>query len=145
MNTDISTYGTVEWVIVATVILATAFLGYQIHWYMNYKWEYSQTKEDKGVITDMRYTPSRTTTSYNGKSTSTTYHAEKNVVYIKTEKLGEFSRNSSRLYQRVRIDDEVIIKYQKRFRVRKDNPRDRQFDSNILKELINPKGRVIKL
>ena len=147
MNTDISTFGMVEWLVVTGGILLIGFIGYQVHWYMNYKWEYSKMMEDNGIVVDMDYTPSRTTYHSGGKNSSgyTTTTQEEHDVYIEAKKLGRIHRDNEHLYQRVRIDDEVLIRYKERYRVRKDNPRDRQFDSNRLQELVNPKGRVIQL
>ena len=138
-------YDMLQWTLLIAILAVVSIVIYQIHWHMNYKWEYSKSIETQGVVTDMRYVASYTTMSTVGKTTTSTHHPQENHVYIKTIDLGNIHRNSSHLYQRVRIDDELKITYIKRYRVSKDNSQDKKFDRNILKTITTPKGRVIEL
>lgn len=79
-----------------------------------YDFSYGPIKSYKGEVIEMEYTPPRTTTTFNGKFTTTSTTPEKNVVQMKTE-LGEFEVDSDRLYQRVRIGESVTVVSQERF------------------------------
>lgn len=133
--------------IVFVIALALSGLGYLAWWHMNFKHVYSQVKYDKGVITDMNYKASYSTTSYNSttKRTSTTHHPAKHYVYFLGKVVGENYYNNERLYQRVRIDEGIKIEYREKWKVRKDNERDREFVSYVIDVIVNEKGRRIDL
>ena len=115
------------------------WIAYEIHWHMKYRKEYSEVKTDKGVVTDMDYTPPR----YNAATKTTS--SEEHDVYIKFEVLGEENFDDEELYQTVRLDDEVTAEYREVFRVEKANPRNRTFMYNTIDTVISPKGRKVAL
>lgn len=119
--------------------------GYQIWWHLKYRKEYSEVKNDKGIVTDMKYTPPRTTTTYNGKSTTTSTTPAKHRVFIKFDKMGERDYNHTRLYETVRLDDDVTAEYVEVWKVEKENPRNRELMRYETKTVTSPKGRTVKL
>lgn len=106
--------------IVVVAMAVVGYLGYEIYWHLTYKYMFSEEKESDGVVVDMDYTPSKSThvgsTAY--------YTSEKHHVYILAENTDNIHLNHERLYQTVRLGDDVKIKYRDVMRVRRDNPRD---------------------
>lgn len=131
--------------IILFVALIVGVVGYQTWWHLKYRKEYSLVKFDKGVVTDMKYTPSRTSTTYNGKSTTTSTTPAKHYVYIKFSNMGENSYNNVRLYETVRLDDDVTAEYVEVWRVEKTNPNNRTFMRYEVKTITSPKGRTVQL
>lgn len=78
-----------------------------------YEYSYAEVKSYPGEVVDMKYVPPRTRTIYNTatKTMQTSTDPEKNIVIIKTE-LRTTQLNSSKLYQRVRIGESVVVKSQ---------------------------------
>lgn len=126
-------------------VIVAAIIGYQIWWHMKYRHERSEVKSDEGVVTDMDYTPPRTTTSYNGKTFTTSTTPAKHQVYIKFKNMGDKNYNHERLYQTVRLDDDVTAEYVEVWRVEKQNPRNRVFVRYETQTVTSPKGRVVKV
>jgi hypothetical protein len=125
-------------VIVATVVIGYA--GYEIYWHSTYKYVFSEEKESDGVVVDMDYTPSKNT-----RVGSTAYYTPpKHNVYILAENTDNIHINHERLYQTVRLGDDVKIKYRDVMRVRRDNPRDSVVvDQDIIS--ITFKGSEVKI
>lgn len=99
-------------------LLLVGFVAYVLFHVTNFlvrliffRFSFGPLSESTGKVTDMEYVPPRTT--YNGKTTTTT--PEKNHVYFKTDQ-GETSLDSDELYQRVRIGEDIQVKYQERFK-----------------------------
>lgn len=133
-------------ILISLIILTIlGFLVYFIWWHLNFRYEYSETRYDTGVVTDMEYTASHTSTIYNGKSTTTTHHPAIHRVFILGERSGKWDENDEELYQSVRLDDKVKMEYREKFRVRKSNQMDRVLVSLVLDLVISPKGRSIEL
>lgn len=111
----------IDYVMVAFIGLIGLFLAFLVFMFVAwlcriifYEFSYAPAKTYKGEVIEMEYTPPRTTTSFNGKSTTTTHHPEKNVVIFKTD-LKTTEVDSDKLYQRVRIGESVTVKSQPRF------------------------------
>lgn len=119
------------------------WIAYEIHWHRKYRKEYSEVKTDKGVVTDMDYTPPRTRYNAATKTTSTT--PEEHDVFITFEVLGDEQFDDEELYQTVRLDDEVTAEYVEVWRVEKINPKKRVFMRNEIQTVISPKGRKVAL
>ncbi len=115
------------------------WIAHEIRWHQKYRKEYSDTKIDKGVVTDMDYTAPR----YNAATKTTS--SEEHDVYIKFEVLGEENFDDEELYQTVRLDDEVTAEYREVWRVEKINPKKRVFMRNEILTVISPKGRKVAL
>src|ERR1700722_7546374 len=94
---------TIDAVIYVVGAIVVALIAYAIYWNLKYKTVYSEVKEDRGIVDDMDYTPSKST--YNPATKTTSYTSEKNEVIIKFERMGVQEYDSDKLYQRVRIDD----------------------------------------
>jgi len=106
---------------------------------------YSDLKVEKGVVTNMDYTPPRTTTIYNGKTTTTTHHPAQHDVYIKSENL-ELSYDHERLYQTVRLDDDVEISYQDKYEYYTWQNKTEATPEGIRTiSITSPKGRVVEI
>lgn len=131
-------------VAVVGLLAIVYFVLYFIYDAIFFKYTYSESKPLKGEVTDMRYTASRTSTHYNGKTTYTTHHPEKNEVWIKTS-IEQFHINSSYLYQRVRVDEEVDLIYQEKYRAPRSEPKAKKHYSNRLVSVRNIKGKVIQV
>jgi hypothetical protein len=125
-------------VIVAMAVIGYA--GYEIYWHSTYKYLFSEEKECDGVVTDMNYTPSRGTRV----GGAAYYTPPKHNVYILAENTDNIHINHERLYQTVRLGDDVKIKYRDVMRVRRDNPRDSVF---VKKDIISItfKGSEVKI
>jgi hypothetical protein len=93
------------------LVLATVFCVLRsLYRFIFLRFHYSDARQSVGEITDMDYTPPRYVS--NGKTT--TYHAEKNTVNIKTDQK-HTEIDSDDLYQRCRIGDKVKLTYQVRY------------------------------
>lgn len=119
------------------------WVAYEIRWHQLYRKEYSDTKIDKGVVTDMDYTPPRT--RYNAATKTTSTSPEEHDVFITFEVLGDEQFDDEELYQTVRLDDEVTAEYVEVWRVEKINPKKRVHMHNEIKTVISPKGRKVAL
>ena len=129
-------------------LIGAALFGwmlYEIHWHMKYRKEYSEVKADKGIVTDMDYTPPRTRTTTVGKTTTTSTTPAKHEVFIKFEDLGEQDFDDEDLYETVRMDDNITAEYQEVWRVEKSNPRNRVFMYNNILSVTSEKGRKVSL
>lgn len=100
-----------------------------------------------GTVTNMDYTPSRT--SYNAATKSITTSPEIHKVYItfKTS-IGLVKKciDSEYLYQRVRVDDEIKVKSQSvysKFRYSQDSKW--EYDKERVINIISPKEKIIKV
>ena len=126
---------------IALVLLA--WILYEIHWHLKYSKEYSEIKEDSGIVTDMDYTAP--TSTYNAATKTTTTTPEEHDVFIKFGKLGDHDFDHEYLYQRVRVDDDVTATYQEAWQVEKQNHRNRKLMHFNFLTIKNPKGKVIEL
>lgn len=124
-------------------LIAGGFVAYKIWWHLKYRHEESALIEDKGVVTDMNYTPPRSTWNAATKNMQTSPAIHR--TYLKLEKLGEWNFNDVELYQAVRLDDEVKVEYVEVWRVEKANKRNRVFVKNKVVTVYSPKGRKIAL
>jgi hypothetical protein len=143
MDLSISGIWFIDLLLYGAGLALVSWLAYEAHWHMKYRKEYSEVMTDKGIVTDMDYTPSRTTYNAATKTTSTT--PEQNEIYIEFEKIGKQDFDNEDLYQRVRIDDDVTAEYVEVWRVEKENPRNRELMYHRVLEITNPKGRIIEL
>lgn len=85
-----------------------------LHWLFRvivYSFHYGPVKTSKGKVTNMDYTPARTT--YNG--VTAVRSSEKNIVYFTTDQ-GSTEVDSDLLYQRVRIGESIKVTYQNRYK-----------------------------
>lgn len=123
---------------------AVGGLGYLAWWHIKYKTVYSEVKTTTGVVTDMDYTPPRTQFHSNGKTSYTTTTPAKNEVYISFEVIGNQHFNSSNLYQRVRIDEEVTAEYREIYRVERERPTRKELTGYDVLSVTNPKGRRVE-
>src|SRR5690606_18432182 len=110
--------------IIVNVVLYGVFLYlvYLIGWHIKYKKVKGDIELDKGIVTDMDYIPSKTNAYFNGKSVTTNTTPEKNITYCSFNKIGEREINHSKLYQTVRIDDEINCEYRNIYRVERQVP-----------------------
>jgi len=131
--------------IVLIIIVNVGALIYFIWWNWTYKYVYSEMMTDKATVTNMYYKPPKSTYHHTKNGGYTTTTPSEHNVYLKGEKTGKWSFDRERLYQAVRLDDEVEIEYREKFRVRRDNPRDRKFSCLVGDVVITPKGRRVKL
>lgn len=128
--------------LIATVAVAViGYVGYVIYWDSRYRYVLSEEKEDNGVVVDMDYIRSRNTRI--GKTSH--YTSEKHNVYIMVENADDICLDHERLYQTVRLGDDVKIKYRDVTRVRKDNPRDIVFIEKYIVSITSPKGYEVKV
>ena len=127
--------------------IVAAIVGYQVWWHIKYEKVRSEIKDDKGIVTDMDYTASSTSTTYNAttKTVSTSTTPARFDVYIKFENIGERSFNDEHLYETVRMDDDVTAQYVEVWKVEKQNPRNRELMRYETLTVTSPKGRKINL
>lgn len=111
-------WGLIDYVMMGLMGLVILFVGFLVFmllaWIAKmifYEFSYAAAKQYKGEVIEMEYTPPRTTVVSTGKTTTTQYHPEKNVVIFKTE-LKTTEVDSDKLYQRVRIGESVLVRSQ---------------------------------
>jgi len=139
--------GYIDATIYASAALILGLIVHEIYWHITYRKEYSEEKSEKGTVTDMDYTAPRT--SYRpvtiGKTTtiSTTHYPEEHDVYITSPLLGDMQFDDEKLYQTVRIDDDIAIYYQEVYQVRRSAPEFRELMYLKPLYIVSPKGRKI--
>lgn len=145
---DIFNSITAEHAIIALLVVGCVVLAsHLIYRALYYRYLYSEVESTKGVVTDMDYTPPRTSTTVGPKgqvSTRTTPAKHEVFIACKDPKM-EIHENDEELYQTVRLDDEVTIHYQRKYFYHKKRPTNVEFRSYRIRSVVSPKGREVKI
>lgn len=112
------------------------------------RYKYGEAIEVEATVTDMDYVPGRTVNTYNAGTKSTTVSTipAQHNVYMLDARGGRHHHNHEELYQTVRLDDEVTIKYQSEYKglLGKDPSTYRPYGTRII-SVKAPTGRLVSI
>ena len=125
--------------VVGAVVLLAGFI--YILWVSIYvKIKYGKAIMIEGEVVNMDYTSSRT--SQVGKTTI--YHSSRHEIHILDEFGNKWRYDNEELYQTVRLDDTVVIEYQKKYKGLKDMDLSEYKDiGRRTLSVQSPKGRTV--
>ncbi|MDX1472229.1 MAG: hypothetical protein R3213_12090 [Flavobacteriaceae bacterium] len=134
-----------HWIGKLLILLVLAGIGYGAWWAIFIRYAYSEKISVTATVVDMDYTAPKTHIHSSGKTHYTTTTPAKHEVYIVTEKGKRFHFDHERLYETVRMDDEVKITYQEEYKYHKNRPNDKKFNGNRVIDIESPKGRIVHM